>query len=165
MDDLLLQDCLPSAVDEPAAGVRDRLGLLAVNTGQSMLLHAEEGLTRLGLGGRGYVTLAVLDRDRPRSQLELAQLTGKAPAMVVGVLDELEAKGWAVRERDPSDRRRSVVRITDAGRAVLARADAFAAEIERATLPNLDDAERAQLHALLLRAIGPVTEPAPAVAD
>jgi DNA-binding MarR family transcriptional regulator len=160
--DELLQDCIPGAVEHPADGVRERLGLLLVNAGQSMMVGAEEGLVRLGIGGRGYVTLAVLARDRPRSQLELAQLTGKAPALVVGIVDELEAKGWAVRDRDPDDRRRSIVRITDAGREVLARADEFAAEVERASLPNLDAEERAQLLDLLQRAIAPARAADPA---
>jgi DNA-binding MarR family transcriptional regulator len=61
------------------------------------------------------------------------------------VLDALEAKGFAERHRDERDRRRSIVRITDEGRAVLARVDEVAGEIEHALLGDVGEELRDRL--------------------
>jgi DNA-binding MarR family transcriptional regulator len=65
------------------------------------------------------------------------------------LIDRLEAAGQAERVPDPSDRRATLVRITELGVKVLAarqadRTAALAAELER-----LDDADRAALIAAL----------------
>jgi DNA-binding MarR family transcriptional regulator len=143
-------DCTP--MGPPPRALHDRLGMLLVRTGSYLTEQAEERFAEIGIDTRDYVTLAVLDGDEPRSQLELSQMTGKAPAVVVDIADGLEARGLARRERDPDDRRRSVVRLTPAGRKLLARADAIAATVEQGGLGGLDDDERAQLHHLLQRA-------------
>jgi DNA-binding MarR family transcriptional regulator len=154
------RDCTP--MGPPPRAVGDRLAMLLVHTGNHLLQQAEEQLATIGIEPRDYMALALLDRDRPRSQLELAQLMTKAPALVVGVVDGLERRGLAVRERDPSDRRRSVVRITPKGTKVLAKADAIAAGIEQGGLAGLDDEDRAQLLDLLQRAARPAAVPDPA---
>jgi len=156
--------CAPASLETAPSAVRNRLALLLYKTGQGLLGYCEDDLEKLGLDGRDYTALAILDEDLPRSQLELAQLTGKAPAIVVGIVDALEAQGFALRERDPADRRRSLVRITDKGRTALAKADALAAETERAILGGLDADERAQLLSLLQRALTPADAPASAPA-
>jgi DNA-binding MarR family transcriptional regulator len=142
--------------------MHDRLGLLLVRTGEHLVQQAHEALATIGLDPRDYVALALLSSDRPRSQSELAQLLGKAPAIVVDIVDTLESRGLAQRERDPSDRRRSVVGITKEGRAALVRADALVAQVEHYGLAGLDDDERALLHRLLQQA---AVDPSAADAD
>ena len=51
--------------------------------------------------------------------------------MVVHLLNSLEKRGFAVRERDPQDRRRHVVRITPAGTRALVKAEARARALDR----------------------------------
>lgn len=145
--------CPPTPPQTAPSAIRNRLGMLLYSTGNGLLGYCEGDLLEIGLDGREYMALAILDEDLPRSQLELSQLTGKAPAIVVAIVDTLEEQGLAVRERDPADRRRSVVRITDKGRKALAKADALSAESERVILGGLDDDERAQLLALLQRGV------------
>jgi DNA-binding MarR family transcriptional regulator len=135
------------------SGIADRPALLMHKLGNEVLRRAEVPLDEMGLTGREYVTLAVLDSDAPSSQAELAQLCGLLPAQLVAVIDELERDGLAERTRDEHDRRRSVVRTTAKGRRLLARADALAARIEDELLGHLDADQRARLHAVLRQAL------------
>jgi DNA-binding MarR family transcriptional regulator len=127
------------------AGVADRTGLLLIKVAHEMERRGIERLAPLGVDGRDYTLLAVLSRDDAGSQAELATLCGLLPAQLVPVLDALEAKGFAERRRDERDRRRSIVRITDEGRAVLARADEAAAEVEHELLGDVGDELRERL--------------------
>jgi DNA-binding MarR family transcriptional regulator len=96
----------------------------------------------MGLSGRQYMVLAILDSDAPPSQLELAGLCGLLPAQVVPVLDLLEERGLVQRQRADEDRRRMVVRLTDAGRDLLDRADELERSISNALFGDLDDETR-----------------------
>ena len=145
-----------------AAGVNDRLALLVYRAGIEILARGEEALTELGIDGRDYTTLAVLATDQPESQQELARLMGKAPPLMVAVVDELETKGLVARRRSRRDRRRSVVEVTDAGREMLARADAIADRLTAELFGALSAEEREELHATLRRAMA--VEPAAAPA-
>jgi DNA-binding MarR family transcriptional regulator len=53
----------------------------------------------------------------PLSPSNLARRAGLHPATITGILDRLERGGWAVRERDPSDRRAVLVRALRARNA------------------------------------------------
>jgi DNA-binding MarR family transcriptional regulator len=142
-------------------GIADRPALLLHKLGNEVLRRAEGPLEAMGLSGREYMTLAVLDSDAPSSQSELAELCGLLPAQLVAVIDELERDGLAERTRDEVDRRRSVVRLTAKGRRLLARGDALAARIEAELLGHLDSGQRARLHEVLLQAMDAAWPAAP----
>src|SRR3954467_15189869 len=125
-------------------GVQGRLALLAFHAGVEMSARGESALAeQLGISGREYTPLAVLADDEPDSQQEIAGLLGKAPGIVVAVVDDLEAKGLVERVRSEQDRRRSVVRIPPAGRDALHKADAVADEVADAVFAALSPDERA----------------------
>jgi DNA-binding MarR family transcriptional regulator len=126
-------------------GIAGRPALLLHKLGNQLLARAEGPLAAIGLSGRQYVVLAVMDSDEPASQLELANLCGLLPAQVVPVLDELEARGLVERRRSGSDRRRSVVRVTAAGRALLARADELDRSLTDLMFGQLEPSARAEL--------------------
>lgn len=139
----------------------ERLALLLVRTGDRVAVRGQDALEQqLGISGRDYTALAVIDADAPRSQQELARLMGKAPAMCVGMLDELEDAGLVERLRDPKDRRRSIVTLTARGKTMLAKADAIAAELEAEIIQGLTGAERTRLIELLVGAASAPKAPA-----
>src|SRR4051794_527969 len=79
---------------------------------QLSLLNRQVG-ARLRLKDVDLETLDLVNRHGPLGPGELARRMGLHPATVTGVLDRLERAGWAVRERDPSDRRAVVVKAVD----------------------------------------------------
>jgi len=126
-------------------GFAERPALVLHKLGTQILMRAEDPLAAIGLSGRQYVLLAVLGSDAPASQLELAELCGLLPAQVVPVLDEMESRGLVERTRSESDRRRSVVRVTAAGRELLVKADALGASIMDTLFADLDPEARERL--------------------
>jgi DNA-binding MarR family transcriptional regulator len=61
----------------------------------------------------------------------------------------MERDGLVVRKRDPEDRRRHVIELTDAGLQLLHEAEMGMSEIEDSLLAALDDDQRKQFRALL----------------
>jgi DNA-binding MarR family transcriptional regulator len=70
------------------------------------------------------------------------------------LLNELDEAGYVERRRDPEDRRRHIVEITDAGREALAEGERRLEDLEDEVLGHLSAAERRQLHGLLAKALG-----------
>ncbi len=64
---------------------------------------------RIGLNTTDYLCLQVLLRQGPQSAGELAQQVGLSTGAITGLIDRLERAGYAVREKDPDDRRGVIV--------------------------------------------------------
>lgn len=137
-----------------AHGATDRIALLLARVAGVITLVGEERLGELGIDARDYSIMAILSGDDPASQLELAQLLGKAAGGIVAAIDRLEEAGLVARTRDRSDRRRSRVSLTAAGTTTLQRADAIADETTAEVLSGLDASELAQLRGLLVKGVG-----------
>jgi MarR family transcriptional regulator, lower aerobic nicotinate degradation pathway regulator len=103
-----------------------------------------------GLGPYHHAVLIALDENSHETQGAIADALGYDRGQLVGLLDELEEQGLVERKRDPSDRRRHIVRLTPEGKRTLTRLRALARRIEDDFLAPLDEAQRGQLHALLL---------------
>ena len=104
-----------------------------------------------GLHPYHHAVLALLDEGSRETQGSIADALGYDRGQLVGLLDDLEQRGLVERRRDPKDRRRHLVRVTAAGREALAKLRTLATQTEDGFLTGLDEEERAQLHALLLR--------------
>jgi DNA-binding MarR family transcriptional regulator len=110
-----------------------------------------ERLATMGLTPRTWGAMNMLDHEGDVSQQQLGRAAGIDPSSMVSTIDELEAKGWVERRRRPTDRRAYALHITDAGHDTLTRARRLAGSTQNELLAPLDEAERAQLHGLLLR--------------
>ena len=73
-----------------------------------------------------------------------------APSILVTLLNPLEAAGLVTRERDPADRRRHLVTLTDAGEQHLVSASRAQKEAEDALFASLDENQREQLRSVLI---------------
>jgi len=113
--------------------------------------EAMEAYESTGLGPYHHAVLIALDADSHETQGAIADALGYDRGQLVGLLDELEERGLVERKRDPNDRRRHIVRLTTDGRRELGRLRTLARRIEDEFLGPLDEAQRAELHALLLQ--------------
>lgn len=98
--------------------------------------------------------LAALTAAPATSQLDLARLMGVAPSLVVRLADHLEDLGAVERVRDPGDRRRQALRLTDRGRDLLATCAEISRSLDREVLAGLSAADRAALRSALATVAG-----------
>lgn len=112
-----------------------------------------------GMRPGGFSAMALISSNPGLSQRVLSQEVGLDQASVVFLLDELEARGWAERRRDPADRRRHQLFLTPAGEDELARMAGAAIDNEKEVRAILTPAEAAMLWALLDRLYRATTEP------
>ncbi|MFD0364777.1 MarR family transcriptional regulator [Nocardia sp. GCM10030253] len=84
-------------------------GSLRELSNQLSLLNRRVG-SRLEMKDVDLDCLDVINRLGPLSPKALAREAGLHPATLTGILDRLEKGGWVVRERDPSDRRATLIR-------------------------------------------------------
>jgi len=107
----------------------------------------------LGMHMRLLMALSFLRDHDNAPQQELAEALCMDANNVVLLLNELEDLGYVARKRDPDDRRRHRVRLTDTGRRAQTRAELAQETVEDEVLGALDAEERATLWRLLGRAL------------
>jgi DNA-binding MarR family transcriptional regulator len=100
-----------------------------------------------------FVVLSHLRELGPVPQKYLGELLCIDPNNTVLMLNEMEAAGLVIRRRDPSDRRRHLVEVTDDGLLSLEQTQDGMVEVEDEVLAALNAEQRAQIHALLYQAL------------
>ena len=128
-------------------------GTIVLLTRLARAVFLRSSVDLVGMALRNMVTLAYL-RDHPGvSQQQMTEDLSMDSNTGVLVLNDLEDLEYAERRRDPADRRRHLVDITDAGIEALERAEMAQGSIEDEILGGLNASERAELRALLVKAL------------
>src|SRR5262245_44660164 len=78
------------------------------------VLYSATVAERLGLASSDLECLDIVVLGGPATAGALAEATGLTSGAITGVIDRLERAGFARRERDPSDRRKVLVRALPA---------------------------------------------------
>jgi DNA-binding MarR family transcriptional regulator len=110
-------------------------------------------LEEAGVRRAHYALMVALREDGPASQAALGRRLGADRSDMHRTVSDLEARGYVDRGRDAADRRRNVVRLTDAGRRALRGLDAGVDAAQRELLAPLAEEERAELRRLLSRVL------------
>jgi DNA-binding MarR family transcriptional regulator len=76
-------------------------------------------LEEFGLPTGSLTVLALIAANPGSSQTVLAKAAGLNKSALVGIVDELEKRGLAARDRSASDRRRNQLVVTPAGEAAM----------------------------------------------
>ena len=144
-----------SAGDEPAPL---ELGPLPGYTGY-VLRRAQVALFEnfintfkpLALRPAQFSVLLVVQANPGRRQSEIAASLGIRQANLVGLIDELDARGLTKRKRLAADRRSHAVMLTAKGKGLLKKALALQDRLERQVMAALGAAEHARLIATLIK--------------
>jgi DNA-binding MarR family transcriptional regulator len=104
-----------------------------------------------GIHPRDYAVLRVLAGRDAYSQQELAEQLGINRTMMVKLVDKLERLGYAMRSRNPEDRRSYQLSVTGAGREAMRRLGPSVALGESRLTEPLSGKEKQRLVELLTR--------------
>ena len=110
----------------------------------------------LGINGGEWIVLEQLartDGDEPLTPTRLAAVSNVAPSSMTHRLDRLAARGLIAREADATNRTRVLVRLTDAGYEIFAKAIRDSDLVESDLLANLTAQQVDELGALLEQVI------------
>lgn len=108
-----------------------------------------DGHAEVGAGGYQYRILAAVHEFGASSQADLARRGNLDRSDVVAAVNELAERDFVERTQDPDDRRRNVVRLTQAGAQQLRRMDRALDKVQDQLLAPLSTADRQTLARLL----------------
>ena len=137
---------------EEQAGARQLTtdpGFLLSRVGAAVRAGFKDVLAGWGIRPQQYLILLILDGGGGASQQELCAAAGIDSGNMVELLDGLEGLGYASRSRDPGDRRRYAVTMTDRGKSALAELRQAVGEYTAGFLSPLTGPERRRLTGLL----------------
>ena len=144
-----LADGEPVAGGEPLPALASRLAYLLKHAQLRLAELTGAAMAPFGVTGRQCAVLIAVDSQPPLSQQGVARRLGVDRTTMVALIDELEGKGLVQRRRDPDDRRKNVVALTETGRDTLRRASQAGDEAERRFLATLSPREAAGLRQAL----------------
>ncbi len=126
------------------------LGLLLRLPYQALVARVREGLVAAGYDDIHFAHLSVFqnvgDGARASDLAERAQITKQSMGYLV---DYLAARGYVERLPDPTDRRASLIRLTERGRAVDRMARLLIARLEEECAARVGEERLRQLRGLL----------------
>ncbi|MFD3453186.1 MarR family winged helix-turn-helix transcriptional regulator [Streptomyces sp. NPDC058691] len=140
-----------NATRDPESDPLDRLCFLLARHGAVVRGRLHHAFAVCGLAPRQGSTLMLLGRSGDMSQQALAGELGVDPSIMVGILNDLESGHLVERRRDPADRRRHIVAITEAGTDTLTRVEKALQEVEHELFADLAPEEITTLRGLLAR--------------
>jgi len=128
-------------------------GVTVLLTQLTKLIYRRASEELLGMRVKEFSTLAVLRDHSPIPQSELGELLCVDANNLVLLLNDLESREFAFRRRDPADRRRHLVEITDEGLRAFGSAEKGIESVEDEVLALLSARERVELGQLLTKAL------------
>lgn len=129
--------------------------MLLMHLGRDVDARLRRQLSAYGLTPRHGYTLSHLCENGPTSQQSLLDVLDVDPSVLVAILNDLENAGLAERKRDPEDRRRHIVEMSEQGRSALTAMEGTIDTIERELLADLSAADADQLRSLLAKVRSP----------
>jgi DNA-binding MarR family transcriptional regulator len=128
-------------------------GFLLARLGMAFKSKALARIEGEGFDAHHYSVLALLAEEARETQATIADALALDPSRLVSLLDGLEERGLVVRQRDPQDRRRHAVVLTEKGERAAHHFDILRTRAEARALGALEPDERQQLADLLNRAV------------
>ena len=137
--------------EQPLSSLADSAGYLLSRVGTAVQTGFKELLGRWQLRPLHFAILTALAAAGGASQQELCRPLGIDSGNMVELVDALERLGYVRRGRDPRDRRRYLVTMTNHGQAAFAAMTKAVSDYTAGFLEPLDQAEQAALVAALTK--------------
>src|SRR6201992_2724936 len=135
----------------PDSPRRGREGVLPPRVGTAVQAGFKELIGQWDIRPQQFAILRALNAGGEAFQQELCQTLGIDSGNMVELVDGLEALGYAKRRRDPRDRRRDLLALTEDGRPASAAMTRAVDEYDAQFLEPLDQGEQAALVSALLK--------------
>lgn len=142
----------------PYSSLAGNAGFLLSRVGTAVQTGFKDVLGRWQVRPQQFAILMTLRAGGEASQQQLCQAHGIDSGNMVELVDGLETLGYARRHRDPRDRRRHLLALTDDGRAAFAAMTQAVDAYTTGFLEPLDQAEQASLVAALAKLFGTTPE-------
>ena len=126
-----------------SGGHWQRASYLLSAVGAATSIRFTELLAPIGLQPAHFGVLRRLLDNEGSSQQEIADAARVRRSVMVGLIDELESRGWVERRRHPVDRRANALHLTPEGRHALASADQSAQQLDEELLAAIPAQARA----------------------
>jgi DNA-binding MarR family transcriptional regulator len=123
-----------------------RFSILATQINRSV---ARAYVRKYGTPANAWKILAVLNKYKTQSASDLKRHTTLEMDKITRLVDDLVARGFAVREQDRLDRRRVVISLSPEGKRATRDLETTIAKMERDFLGALDPDERQAFYGLL----------------
>ena len=131
-----------------------------VRTYEASMAMVSKAMRHHGLSAAGRQALAVLEgAGRPLSPTTISERLLVTTASVTSLLDTLERRGLVARLRDPDDRRKLLVSLTEEGQQIIDQLLPEVIALQTAVMARLSEAERQRL----LRSLDAIREAVAAV--
>jgi DNA-binding MarR family transcriptional regulator len=146
-------DKKPEQAVENPTGFSERLlgrtGFLLNKSAQKVREVYEAQLSPLGLTGKHYGVLAVLDEKGSITQHEIGKCVYIDRTTMVSIIDDLEKLGLVERKEHPTDRRSHAIFMTVKGRETFPKAHKLGLSVEKGFLECLSVRDQKELIRLL----------------
>ncbi|HEX3752615.1 MAG TPA: MarR family winged helix-turn-helix transcriptional regulator [Streptosporangiaceae bacterium] len=133
----------------PDSALTGSAGFLLSRVGTAVQAGFKELIGRWDIRPQQFAILRALSAAGEAFQQELCQVLGIDSGNMVELIDRLEARGYAQRRRDPRDRRRYLLAMTEEGQTAFAAMAKAVDEYDARILEPLDQGEQAALVAAL----------------
>ncbi len=140
----------PDPVPEVLLG---RMGFLLNKGGQKIREAYQEALAPLGIDGKEWGVLLVLNEKGSVSQHEIGKCTHIDRTTMVSLVDELEKKGLVERQEHPTDRRSHALVLTPKGKEILPKAHKLSEAADKKFLSSLSTHEQKEIFKLLKKLV------------
>lgn len=131
--------------------LQDQIGHLLRRAHQRATQIFLETFEEAGLTPTQWAALAMLAEEGAASQNALGRMTAMDPATIQGVIRRLEERGLITREPDPDDKRRTKLRLSQEGAALVGRLLATGTRVTDRTLEPLGPEDRRKFLEMLAK--------------
>ncbi|MBT2553019.1 MarR family winged helix-turn-helix transcriptional regulator [Arthrobacter sp. ISL-5] len=135
------------------SGVKLKLGLLLRQSHGRAAGALNTALSGLGLTGRHFGVMMLLDRDGISTQRDLIRETGSDKAGMTRTVEDLEKLGYLSRTQSTVDKRVANLTLTEGGRAAFNTAKRLAGATAEELFAPFTQAELEMLESMLARFI------------